>query len=197
MASSTPIHSRSRLPEASQKGLLALCTRIPGAWLAISTRAPGRNQTTGLGVWRVAVPAKRSAQRRQAAMSVASVSYVMLPFLAPRAAEETVWTPILYFYKYRNMEQSPLPIPQVTRAATAFAALGSEARLSILHRLVRAGPSGLPIGALGEDVGITGSVLTHHVKHLVSAGLGRATPRRTAHPLLGRDRRGRGAFPTS
>jgi len=95
----------------------------------------------------------------------------MVPFLAPRAAEETVWTPILYFYKHRNMEPSPLPIPQVTRAATAFAALGSEARLSILHRLVRAGPSGLPIGALGEDVGITGSVLTHHVKHLVSAGL--------------------------
>jgi DNA-binding transcriptional ArsR family regulator len=24
---------------------------------------------------------------------------------------------------------------------------------------------------LGEDVGVTGSVLTHHVKHLVSAGL--------------------------
>ncbi len=69
------------------------------------------------------------------------------------------------------MEQSPAPIPHITRAATAFAALGSEARLSILRRLVRAGSEGLPIGALGEDVGVTGSVPTHHVKHLVSAGL--------------------------
>ena len=69
------------------------------------------------------------------------------------------------------MEQTPAPIPHLTRAATAFAALGSEARLSILRRLVRAGSEGLPIGQLGEDVGVTGSVLTHHVKHLVSAGL--------------------------
>ena len=69
------------------------------------------------------------------------------------------------------MEQTPAPIPPLTRAATAFAALGSEARLAILRRLVRAGPEGLPIGALGEDVGVTGSVLTHHVRQLVSAGL--------------------------
>jgi ArsR family transcriptional regulator len=69
------------------------------------------------------------------------------------------------------MEQSPSPITHITRAATAFAALGSEARLSILRRLVRAGGDGLPIGELGEDVGVTGSVLTHHVRHLVSAGL--------------------------
>jgi DNA-binding transcriptional ArsR family regulator len=69
------------------------------------------------------------------------------------------------------MEQKPAPVPPLTRAATAFAALGSEARLSILRRLVRAGGEGLPIGQLGADVGVTGSVLTHHVRHLVSAGL--------------------------
>jgi DNA-binding transcriptional ArsR family regulator len=69
------------------------------------------------------------------------------------------------------MELTPGPIPALTRAATAFAALGSEARLSILRRLVRAGGEGLPIGQLGADVGVTGSVLTHHVRHLVSAGL--------------------------
>jgi ArsR family transcriptional regulator len=95
----------------------------------------------------------------------------MKAILAPDAAEETGWTPILYFYNHRNMEQTPAPIPHVTRAATAFAALGSEARLLILRRLVRAGSLGLPIGVLGDDVGVTGSVLTHHVKHLVSAGL--------------------------
>ena len=46
-----------------------------------------------------------------------------------------------------------------------------EQRLSILLRLVRAGPEGLAIGLLGEDVGIAGSVLTHHLKQLASAGL--------------------------
>lgn len=68
------------------------------------------------------------------------------------------------------MEQQ-ISIPTLTTAATAFAALGSEQRLSILRRLVKAGPDGLPIGALGEDVGIAGSVLTHHLKQLASAGL--------------------------
>ena len=69
------------------------------------------------------------------------------------------------------MKTNPPPLPELTRAATAFAALGSEHRLAILRRLVRAGQAGLPIGQLGEDVDVSGSVLTHHVKHLVSAGL--------------------------
>lgn len=62
-------------------------------------------------------------------------------------------------------------IPALTFAASAFAALGSEQRLTILRRLVRAGPDGLPIGELGDAVGITGSVLTHHLKQMVSTGL--------------------------
>lgn len=77
----------------------------------------------------------------------------------------------LHFYNIRNMESKPLPLPELTRAATAFAALGSEHRLAILRRLVRAGPTGLPIGDLGAAVGVTGSVLTHHLRQLVSAGL--------------------------
>ncbi|PIV76244.1 MAG: transcriptional regulator [Rhodobacteraceae bacterium CG17_big_fil_post_rev_8_21_14_2_50_65_11] len=68
------------------------------------------------------------------------------------------------------MKQTP-DTPVLTFAAAAFSALGSEQRLSILRRLVRAGPAGLPIGQLGEDVGVTGSVLTHHLKQLVSTGL--------------------------
>lgn len=58
-----------------------------------------------------------------------------------------------------------------TVVATAFAALGSEPRLAIVRRLVRAGPGGLATGDLGADVGITGSVLTHHLRQLVAAGL--------------------------
>ena len=59
----------------------------------------------------------------------------------------------------------------LARAASTFAALGSEQRLGVLRVLVRAGPEGLPIGALGERSGVTGSTLTHHMKILAAAGL--------------------------
>ncbi|MDD9987282.1 MAG: metalloregulator ArsR/SmtB family transcription factor [Spirochaetaceae bacterium] len=59
----------------------------------------------------------------------------------------------------------------VEDAASTFAALGSEQRLTVLHVLVRAGPEGLPIGSLGERSGVTGSTLTHHVRILTQAGL--------------------------
>ena len=62
-------------------------------------------------------------------------------------------------------------LPAVTRAASAFAALGSEQRLSVLLALVRAGPLGLAIGALGTRSGVTGSTLTHHLKFLAQAGM--------------------------
>lgn len=59
----------------------------------------------------------------------------------------------------------------VEEAASTFAALGSEQRLGVLNALVRAGPEGLTIGALGERTGVTGSTLTHHMKILTAAGL--------------------------
>lgn len=61
--------------------------------------------------------------------------------------------------------------PELVRIAAAFAALGSEQRLMVLRTLVRAGPEGMSIGALGEKSGITGSTLTHHMKILANAGL--------------------------
>ena len=61
--------------------------------------------------------------------------------------------------------------PALTHAAAAFAALGSEQRLSVLRTLVRAGPEGLSIGDLGARAGVTGSTLTHHLKLLAAAGL--------------------------
>ncbi len=63
---------------------------------------------------------------------------------------------------------SPLDL---TRAASTFAALGSEQRLGVLQVLVRAGPDGLTIGELGERSGVAGSTLTHHMKILSAAGL--------------------------
>lgn len=65
---------------------------------------------------------------------------------------------------------TPCPVP-LEQAASTFAALGSEQRLTVLRALVRAGPDGLSIGALGERTGVSGSTLTHHVKILTQAGL--------------------------
>ncbi|WP_147125804.1 ArsR/SmtB family transcription factor [Shimia ponticola] len=59
----------------------------------------------------------------------------------------------------------------LAHAASTFAALGSEQRLSVLRTLVRAGNDGLTIGELGARAGVTGSTLTHHMKILTQAGL--------------------------
>ncbi|WP_299561555.1 winged helix-turn-helix domain-containing protein [uncultured Sulfitobacter sp.] len=60
---------------------------------------------------------------------------------------------------------------ELAEAAASFAALGSEQRLGVLLALVRAGPEGMSIGALGARSGVTGSTLTHHMKILAAAGL--------------------------
>lgn len=49
-------------------------------------------------------------------------------------------------------------------ATSTFAAHGSEQRLSVLRVLLRAGPQGLSIGALGSRSGVTGSALPHHLR---------------------------------
>lgn len=70
----------------------------------------------------------------------------------------------------------------VARAASTFAALGSEQRLSVLRTLVRAGPEGLSIGELGARTGVTGSTLTHHMKILAQAGL--VTQRKAGRSII-------------
>ena len=69
------------------------------------------------------------------------------------------------------MKQYTIPDLDLAVAASTFAALGSEQRLSVLRTLVRAGPEGLSIGELGRRSGVTGSTLTHHMKLLAQAGL--------------------------
>ena len=68
-----------------------------------------------------------------------------------------------------KMISPPALTPEL--AASKFAALGSEQRLTVLTVLVRAGPEGLSMGELGERTGITGSTLTHHLKILTAAEL--------------------------
>ena len=69
------------------------------------------------------------------------------------------------------MKHDSLEDMDLTVAASTFAALGSEQRLSVLRALVRAGEAGLTIGELGKRTGVTGSTLTHHMKILAQAGL--------------------------
>ncbi|MEL6373183.1 MAG: metalloregulator ArsR/SmtB family transcription factor [Pseudomonadota bacterium] len=55
--------------------------------------------------------------------------------------------------------------------AQAFAALGSEPRLSVLLTLVRAGPDGLTVGDIQKRLAVPASTLTHHLRFLTSAGV--------------------------
>lgn len=69
------------------------------------------------------------------------------------------------------MNEPPASLAPVVLAASGFAALGSEQRIAVLLSLVRAGPNGLSIGALGDRCGLSGSTLTHHLKTLAHAEL--------------------------
>ena len=66
---------------------------------------------------------------------------------------------------------APSAPPAPEAAAQAFAALGSEPRLEVIRTLVRAGPDGLPVGALQARLGIAASTLSHHIRFLAAAGL--------------------------
>ncbi|MDP9195609.1 MAG: metalloregulator ArsR/SmtB family transcription factor [Pseudomonadota bacterium] len=59
----------------------------------------------------------------------------------------------------------------INAAAKCLAELGHPTRLAIYKRLVEAGSQGLPVGALGEELEIPASTLSHHIKGLVMAGL--------------------------
>ena len=56
-------------------------------------------------------------------------------------------------------------------AVTALAALAQETRLSIFRLLVKAGPAGLPVGKIGEELEVPGATLSFHLKELNHAGL--------------------------
>lgn len=60
---------------------------------------------------------------------------------------------------------------ELNDAARCLEKLGSPTRLEIIRLLVRAGPDGLTVGEVQEHLGIPASTLSHHILHLVSAGL--------------------------
>jgi DNA-binding transcriptional ArsR family regulator len=56
-------------------------------------------------------------------------------------------------------------------AARCLEKLGNPTRLEIFRLLVRAGPAGASVGEIQDRLGIPGSTLSHHISHLVNAGL--------------------------
>lgn len=75
-------------------------------------------------------------------------------------------------------------------AAASFQAMGSDARLSVLQVLIRAGEGGLSVGEIQTRTGIAASTLSHHIRVLAAAGVieqhreGRNTVTRAAYDHL-------------
>jgi ArsR family transcriptional regulator len=55
--------------------------------------------------------------------------------------------------------------------ATLFAALGHDARLSVVRELLRAHPAGLLVGELQGRLGVPPSTLSHHLDTLRRVGI--------------------------
>lgn len=64
-----------------------------------------------------------------------------------------------------------LPAMDHAHAARCLEKLGNPTRLEIFRLLVRTGPAGATVGEIQERLSIPGSTLSHHISHLVNAGL--------------------------
>jgi DNA-binding transcriptional ArsR family regulator len=69
-----------------------------------------------------------------------------------------------------------------SQALANFAALSQETRLGIVQLLVRAGPEGVPAGAVADAVKVSASNVSFHLKELERAGL--IVARREARSII-------------
>ena len=69
-----------------------------------------------------------------------------------------------------------------SQAISCFAALSQQTRLEIVRLLVRAGPVGIPAGAVAEAVGVSPSNVSFHLKELERAQL--IASRREARSII-------------
>ena len=60
---------------------------------------------------------------------------------------------------------------QTAQTVKMLSALAQESRLAIYRLLVQQGPEGLPVGTIGEKLGIPNATLSFHLKELLYAGL--------------------------
>lgn len=56
-------------------------------------------------------------------------------------------------------------------AIKILSALAQESRLAIFRLLIEQGPEGLPVGVIGERLGLPSATLSFHLKELLHAGL--------------------------
>lgn len=68
------------------------------------------------------------------------------------------------------------------QALSAFAALSQDTRLSIIRLLVKVGPDGVTAGDIADEVGVSASNLSFHLKELQHAGL--VAARRNARSII-------------
>ena len=54
-------------------------------------------------------------------------------------------------------------IQDVSKSAGMLSAMGTEPPLRIMRLLLAAHPEGLVVGEIGQELGITGSTLSHHL----------------------------------
>jgi len=71
---------------------------------------------------------------------------------------------------------------ETKQALAALAALAQETRLEVFRLLVRAGPLGLPAGAVAERIGAQPATLSFHLRELERAGL--LTARRESRQIF-------------
>jgi DNA-binding transcriptional ArsR family regulator len=69
-----------------------------------------------------------------------------------------------------------------SQALLAFGALSQQTRLQVVRLLVRAGPAGVPAGEVAEDIGVSASNVSFHLKELERAGL--IAARREARSII-------------
>ena len=70
------------------------------------------------------------------------------------------------------MDMTTTPVAdQVAKYADMMSAMGTEPRLRIMRLLLSAHPHGLVVGEIGEELGIPGSTLSHHLEKLKIEGL--------------------------
>ena len=74
---------------------------------------------------------------------------------------------IVYFRRSRRY----IGAMDINHAARCLETLGNPTRLEVYRLLVRAGPEGLAVGEIQGHLGVPASTLSHHISHLVNAGL--------------------------
>ncbi len=67
------------------------------------------------------------------------------------------------------------PAPDLARYADMLSAMGTEPRLRIMRLLLAAHPDGLVVGEIQDELGITGSTLSHHLDKLKNEELVQVT----------------------